>query len=81
MRSYPLSFVLGGNYNYGTGKFYSQNDRGVYWSSTLASLNNAFSPLMYPSSIFNGDNIMKYGGFNLRYIYLFQRRLKPRYLP
>ncbi len=69
MRSYPLSFVMGGSIAWGNGALYGQGVVGHWWSSTIFSGSYAFYMGMRSSTVgTSGSDPIKAFGFPLRYM-------------
>ncbi len=50
MRSYPLSFVLSGEYGWDAGRIYNQGVLGRLWAITIYSRTNSYSLSLEDSS-------------------------------
>ena len=69
VKSYPVSYVMGGYYNWGsTGRVFSLDAYGPYWTMTVNSANNAWRYDIAPTAIhgFNGQAGTKSDGFTVR---------------
>ena len=66
VKSYPLSYVYSGFYNWDTGRLYSQNYSGIYWSSTVVSSPNAYRLFTWSSVVSPANTSSKARGYAFR---------------
>ncbi len=67
MRSYPLSFVLGGNYDWSNGRVWNQGYRNHTWSATVVSMVNVNYFRLDPSLVNTSETTgSKRHGFSIR---------------
>ena len=82
-RRYPLSYILSGYYNWGTGYMGGQDSSGYWWSTTAGSDSSAYSLSMHSSDLNPQYNYNKADGFTLRCVSLgftFSRRYPLSYV-
>ncbi len=65
MRSYPLSFVLGGTYNWLDGKLRNQGIHSGQWTATITNDSNSFRFGLKSSEV-EYNNYLKYCGYSVR---------------
>ncbi len=66
MRSYPLSFVLGGYFRLDNSKLYNQKAYGNYWSTTVYSDANGYNLETSGSSVNPTDYSRKLHDWGIR---------------
>ena len=67
-RSYPLSYVYSGYYNWATGRLYRQALHDNYWSSTIYSSSFSYHLHMTGSRLVKANTNTKHFGYALRCI-------------
>ncbi len=65
-RSYPLSYLLSGNYYWDYGRLGDLGSRGRWWSSTIEGEGSAYNLNIHEDGIYAGDNRNMNYGFPLR---------------
>ncbi len=66
MRSYPLSFVLGGYYHWRDRKIFLQGSFGEWWSPSIVLYANSFYLELRSNSVELNRNDSKFHGFEVR---------------
>ncbi len=66
MRSYPLSFVLGGRCHWGESKLYVQGSGGSWWTATLYTNERGYRMYLQASSVSTASSNTKPSGYSVR---------------
>ena len=65
-KSYPLSYVYSGDFNWGTGRLYYQSNGGIFWPSTSYSSATAYNLGIWSNALRFTEKYGKLDGLPLR---------------
>ena len=66
LKSYPFSYIASGYFYFFTGKLYVQGNHGLYWSSIIKNINDAYALYVWNAGIRPNNMTNKSNAFVIR---------------